>query len=63
MSNFAPRRNISHSKKYKNVPTVLGWKFKGKGRVSIGNLRETEISIFPFGNESVFLKFPQQKMW
>ena len=38
------------SKKYQNFPLVLGWKFKGNGPVSMGNLREKEISISPLGN-------------
>ena len=37
-------------KKYRNFPIVLGWKFKGNGQVSMGNLRETEISISRLGN-------------
>ena len=41
---------------------VLGWRFKGNGKVSMGNLRETESSISPLGNngnEFVSLKFRQ----
>ena len=33
-----------------NFPIVLGWKFKGNWQVSMGNLKETEISISPLEN-------------
>ena len=48
-----------HSKKYQNFPIVLGWKFKGNGQVPMGNLRETEISISPFGKLWEMSPFPQ----
>ena len=48
-----------HSKKYQNFPIVLGWKFKGNGQVSTGNLRETEISISHWGNYWKWVRFPK----
>ena len=38
----------------------------GNGKVSLGNLKETEISIPPIGNYGKCVrlpKIPQQKMW
>ena len=48
-----------HSKKYQNFPIVLGWKFKGNGQVSMGNSRETDISISPLGNYEKCFRFPK----
>ena len=48
-----------HSKKYQNLPTVFGWRFKGNEQVSMGNLRETEISISPLGNCGKLVCFPK----
>ena len=42
-----------------DLPTVLGWKFKGNGQVSMGNSRETEISISPLGNYGKCVRFPK----
>ena len=38
---------------------VLGFKFKGNGQVSMGNLRETEISISPLENYGRCIRFPK----
>ena len=49
------------SKKYQNFPIVLGWKFKGNGQVSMGNWRETEISISSLVNYGKCIHFPNKK--
>ena len=48
-----------HSKKYQNFSIVFGRKFKGNGQFSLGNWRETEISISPLGNYRKCVRFPK----
>ena len=43
----------------KSFPMVLGWKFKGNGQVSVGNSRETDISISPLRNHEECVRFPK----